>query len=108
MSRKLTSGTMKHKLLINSLMILALVIFIILQWWVMAKGFFIIYMITLFKELVELKKEKRSKATGSFSDRVFNKRVEEFSTEIPVNIAGTSLVAMTYKDVTGTSVDRSN
>lgn len=73
MSRKLTSGTMKHKLLVNLFMILTLVIFIILQWWIMVKGFFIIYMITLFKELGELKEEKRTNGTGSFSDRVINK-----------------------------------
>lgn len=108
MSRRLARRTMKHKPLVNLFMILPLVIFISLQWWVMAKGFLIICMITLFKQLGELKKEKRTKGTASFSDRVFNKRLGEFAIAFPVNMAVTSLVTMTYKDETTISVDRSH
>ena len=91
MNRKLTSGTRKHLLWVSLIMLLLFVSLIILKWWVMALGLLIITMINLFKELGK-------------PNRVFNKSVGE-SRVFPVNIEGTSIVAVTYKDDSGIGVD---
>jgi len=85
-------------------MLLLFVSLIILKWWAMALGLLIITMINLFKELGNPLVEKRVPSTGSYSDRVFNKSIGETNV-FPVNIEGTSIVAMTYKDNSGIGVD---
>ena len=104
MSRKINRGTRKHTLLwVNLFMLLLFVSFVILKWWVMALGLLIISMITLNKELGEPKEEKQTHSTGktgNYSNSVFNRRVGESLIEFPVNIEGTNIVAVTYKDET--------
>jgi len=104
MNRELTSGTRKHLLWVSLIMLLLFVSLIILKWWIMAIGLLIITMINLFKELGKPMEEKRVPSTGSYSDRVFNKSVGD-SRVFPVNIEGTSIVAVTYKDDSGIGVD---
>jgi len=104
MNRKLISGTRKHLLWVSLIMLLLFVSLIILKWWVMALGLLIITMINLFKELGKPKEEKRVPSTGTYSNRGFNKNVGK-SRVFPVNIEGTSIVAVTYKDDSGIGVD---
>ena len=104
MNRKLTSGTRKHILWVTLILLLLFMSLIILKWWVMALGLLIITTINLVKELGNAKEEKRVASNGSYSDRVFNKKVGE-SIVFPVNIEGTSIVAVTYKDDSGIDVD---
>jgi len=105
MSRKITRGTRKHILWVNLVMLLIFVGFIILHWWVMALGSLIITMFRLFKESGRPNEEKLTHSSGIFSDRDFNKRMREFPKVLPVNIDGTCLVAVTYKDETGIGFD---
>ena len=93
MNRKLTSGTRKH-IWVTLILLLLFVSLIILKWWVMALGLLIITMINLFKELGNPTEEKWTHNSGNFSDRVRNKRAGE----LPINIVGTSIVAVTYDD----------
>ncbi len=104
MNRKLTSGTRKHLLWVSLIMLLLFVSLINLKWWVMALGLLSITMINLFKELGKPKEEKRVSSTGNYPDRVFNKSVGN-SRVFPVNIEGTSIVSVTYKDDSGIGVD---
>ena len=92
MNRKRTSATRKHMLWVTIIMFHLFVSLIILQWWFMALGLLIITLINLIKELG--KEEKWVPSTGSFSDRVSNKTVGKS----PIDITGTSIVAVTYKD----------
>ena len=100
MNRKLTSGTRKHILWVSLIMLLLFVSLIILQWWVMALGLLLITMTNLIKELGNPTEEKWTHNSGNFSDRVRNKSAGE----LPIDIVGTSIVAVTYDD-SGKGVD---
>ena len=104
MNTKLSSATIQHILGITMIMLVLFVSLLILQWWVMAVGLLIITLINLFKAFSEPKEEQRTHRTGSFSDRVFNKKVGELIA-FPVNIDGSNIVAVTYKDEAGIGAD---
>lgn len=97
MSRNLTSGTRKHIVWVTLIMLLLFVSLIILQWWVMALGLLIINMINLFKELSNPKQEKWVPNTGRSSDTVSQNK----GGKSPINVSGTGIVAVTYKDERG-------
>lgn len=78
-------------------MLLLFVSVIILQWWVIALGVLIITMIILFKELGNPKQEKWVPKSGRSSGTVSHKR----DGKSPINVSGTGIVAVTYKDERG-------
>ncbi|HZK56268.1 MAG TPA: hypothetical protein VFC84_19095 [Desulfosporosinus sp.] len=97
MSRNLTSGTRKRIVWVSLIMLLLFASLITLQWWVMALGVLTITIIILFKELGNPKQEKWVPSTGRSSDKVSYKS----GGKSPINVSGTSIVAVTYKDERG-------